>query len=237
VKVLVVIPTYNERENMERLLGRVLNVDPGIEVLVVDDNSPDGTGVLVETLAQSYPRIHLLKRESKQGLGPAYIAGFRWGLARHFEAFMEMDADLSHRPRYIPKFLSLIQSHDLVIGSRWVKGGGIANWPFSRVLLSRMASIYSRVILGIPVCDLTAGFICYRRSVLESLPLDQLHSDGYGFQIEMKYRSWLKGFRIVEFPIWFTDRKVGDSKISRRIVFEALKIVWLLRFQKNQLRR
>lgn len=231
MKILIVIPTYNECDNIERLLGRILNVDPGIEVLVVDDNSPDGTGQLVESLTKNYPRVHLLKRPGKQGLGPAYIAGFRWGLARDYQFFMEMDADLSHRPRYIPRFLEHIKNFDVVIGSRWVRGGGIANWPLTRVLLSRMASLYSRLILGIPVNDLTAGFICYRRAVLERLPLDQLHSDGYSFQIEMKYRAWKMGFKLFEFPIWFTDRKAGDSKISKRIVIEALKIVWLLRFK------
>lgn len=230
MKILVVIPTYNEKENIEKLLGRLLNVDPGIDALVVDDNSPDGTGELVEQLTRNYPRVHLLKRPGKQGLGPAYIAGFKWGLQRDYDAFMEMDADLSHRPRYVPTFLKEIQSHDMVIGSRWVRGGGIANWPLHRVILSRVASLYSRIILGIPVYDLTAGFICYRRQVLENLPLNELHSDGYSFQIEMKYRAWRRGFKLKEFPIWFTDRKAGDSKISRRIVLEALKIVWLLRF-------
>jgi len=234
VKILVVIPTYNERENIEKLLGRLLNIDPEINALVVDDNSPDGTGQLVESLTKNYPRIHLLKRPGKQGLGPAYIAGFKWGLARDYDAFMEMDADLSHRPRYVPTFLKEIRNHDVVIGSRWVKDGGIANWPFYRIFLSRTASLYSRIILGVPVYDLTAGFICYRRAVLEALPLNELHSDGYSFQIEMKYRAWRLGFKFKEFPIWFTDRKAGDSKISRHIIFEALWIVWLLRFPRRQ---
>lgn len=232
MKSLIIIPTYNESGNIPKLLGRLLNVSPDIDMLVVDDNSPDGTGKMVEGFSHQYPRIHLLSRTQKEGIGPAYIAGFKWGLARGYDAFMEMDADLSHRPRYIPRFLEEIKTYDFVIGSRWIKGGGIANWPFGRVMLSRLASIYSRMILGVSVNDTTAGFICYRRAVLESLPLDDLHSDGYGFQIEMKYRAVRKGFSFKEIPIMFTDRKNGTSKISRTIVWEALWLVWKLRFSK-----
>ncbi len=235
MKTLIVIPTYNEKDNILRLLERVLKIDSGLEVLVVDDNSPDGTAGLVEQFRRKHPRVHLLNRPQKQGIGPAYIAGFKWGLARPYDAFMEMDADLSHRPRYLPKFLENIKKFDLVVGSRWMKGGRIANWPLSRVLLSRMASLYCKLILWVPVADMTAGFVCYRRSVLEGVNLDGIHSDGYCFQIEMKYRALLKGFTIKEIPILFTDRRVGSSKISRRIVFEALLVTWLLRFKKRNL--
>ncbi|MCM8776630.1 MAG: polyprenol monophosphomannose synthase, partial [Candidatus Omnitrophica bacterium] len=175
-------------------------------------------------------RIHLLEREKKQGIGPAYIAGFKWALARDYEAVIEMDADLSHRPRYLPTFLEEIQKYDVVAGSRWIKGGGIANWSLSRVLLSRLANLYSRWVLGVPIYDLTGGFTCYRRRVLEEIDLDAIRSDGYSFQIEMKYRVLKKNFRLHEIPIWFTDRKAGASKISRKIVWEALGIVWFLKF-------
>lgn len=232
MKLLICIPTYNEKENIPLLLGRLLNVHPEIEILVIDDNSPDGTGDLVEGFTKTNSRIHILRRPGKMGLGSAYLAAFQWGLTNGFDAMMEMDADLSHRPRYIPKFLEALKTNDLVVGSRWIEGGRIANWPWQRVLLSRYASIYSRMILGVPIYDLTAGYVCYRREVLEAINLDSIHSDGYCFQIEMKYRTLQKGFRIQEIPITFTDRKIGNSKISRRIVWEALWMVWRLRFTK-----
>lgn len=230
MKTLIVVPTYNERENIERLLDRVLAVADAIEVLVVDDNSPDGTAAAVAAYMQKNSRVHILNRPGKQGLGPAYIAGFRWALARDYDVIMEMDADLSHRPRYLPAFLETIQRCDIAVGSRWVRGGKIANWPFHRVWLSRMASLYSRLILGIHVRDMTAGFIAYRRQVLENLNLETIRADGYSFQIEMKYRAYQRGYKICEIPITFTDRRIGQSKISRRIVFEALLLVWFLRF-------
>lgn len=229
MKLLIIVPTYNESENIGKLIGRLLNMPENIEVLVVDDNSPDGTGDLVADWTKTRPRLHLLSREKKMGLGPAYLAGFRWALQRNYDAVLEMDADLSHRPRYIPRFLDLLNSYDVVAGSRWMRGGRIANWPVSRVLLSRIANLYASMILGVSLKDLTGGFTCYRRAVLETLDLDRIHSDGYSFQIEMKYRSLQAGFRVGEFPITFTDRKFGDSKISRRIVWEALLIVWALR--------
>jgi dolichol-phosphate mannosyltransferase len=235
MKILIVIPTYNERDNIERLLGRLLNLRPDLEMLVVDDNSPDGTGELVRQISQANSRIHLLSRTQKNGIGPAYIAGFKWGLARDYDVLIEMDADLSHRPRYLPKFIELLENHDVVAGSRWMPGGGIANWPINRVLLSRFANIYSRLVMGVPIYDLTGGYTAYRRAVLETIGLEDVRSDGYCFQIEMKYRSFLKGFRIVETPIWFTDRKAGDSKISRHIVYEALLMVWRLRFNRRRL--
>jgi dolichol-phosphate mannosyltransferase len=235
MKLLICIPTYNEKENIPKLLGRLLNVDAGIEVLVIDDNSPDGTGDLVQGFAERNPRIHLIRRAGKMGLGSAYRAAFRWGIQSQFDAMMEMDADLSHRPRYIPKFLEALRANDLVVGSRWVEGGRIANWPWPRVLLSRMASVYSKIILGVPICDLTAGYVCYKREVLEEIGLDSIRSDGYCFQIEMKYRAAQKGYKIKEIPITFTDRKSGDSKISRRIVWEALWMVWMLRFVRHSI--
>lgn len=233
MKILIIIPTYNEMDNIGNLVGRLMNVRPDLEVLVVDDNSPDGTGKQVQSWAETNPRIHLLERAKKMGIGPAYLAGFHWALARDYEIIIEMDADLSHRPRYLPKFFETLQNYDVVIGSRWMKGGGIANWTFWRVVLSRLANVYSRLVLGIPVKDLTGGFTGYRRHVLESLNLDEIHSDGYCFQIEMKYRSFQKKFRLIEIPIQFPDRKAGESKISRKIVFEALFIVWFLKFTRH----
>ncbi len=234
MKILIVIPTYNEKENIERLLGRLLNLRQDLEILVVDDNSPDGTGQLVESFTRKEPRIHLLKRATKQGIGPAYIAGFKWALARDYDFIMEMDADLSHRPRYLPQFFEAAKKYDVVAGSRWTRGGRIANWPFIRLVLSRSANIYSKWVLGTWVDDLTGGFTGYRRKVLETLDLDNIHSDGYCFQIEMKYRALKKNFSLVEIPILFTDRKAGDSKISRRIIFEALIMVWFLRFNSHR---
>lgn len=233
MRLLIVTPTYNERDNIEHLIKRVLKVSPPIEILVVDDNSPDGTAKIVRQIVLKNPRVHLLERPEKNGIGPAYIAGFKWALARDYEAVMEMDADLSHRPRYIPKFLEGLQRYDVVAGSRWMKGGLIVNWPFSRILLSRLANIYCKWVLGVEVCDLTGGFNGYRRQVLETIDLDSIHSDGYSFQIEMKCRSLKQNFKLLEIPIVFTDRKRGDSKISRRIVWEALLIVWVLRFMKH----
>lgn len=229
MKILICVPTYNERGNIARLLGRLLNIRPDIDILVIDDNSPDGTGEMVEGFSKQSPRIKLLRREKKRGIGPAYVAGFRWGLERGYDVFVEMDADLSHRPRYLPKFFEAIERYDLVVGSRWMKGGRIANWAFRRILLSRLANIYCRWVLQVPVFDMTAGFVCYRREVLERLDLTRIHSDGYSFQIEMKYRALQHGFKLLEIPIAFTNRKDGNSKISRRIVFEALLMVWVLK--------
>lgn len=230
MKPLIIIPTYNEKENISKLLGRLLNLDPNLEMLVVDDNSPDGTGDIVKEHTENHPRIHLLSRRKKDGLGQAYRAGFKWGLERDYDVMIEMDADLSHRPRYIPKFLETLKKYDVAVGSRWVPGGGVANWGIDRILLSRCASLYARTILGVSVRDLTAGFVGYRREFLKNLNLDAIQSDGYSFQIEMKYRALRNGFSVKEFPIRFTDRKYGKSKISRHIVLEALAVVWILRF-------
>lgn len=234
MKTLVIIPTYNEIDNIEKLLGRLLNVLPILEVLVVDDNSPDGTGQLVKRLTEQHPRIHLLSRKEKNGIGPAYIAGFNWGLSRDFDVLIEMDADLSHRPRYLPKFIEVLKQADVAAGSRWIPRGGVSNWSWSRVLLSRWANIYSRLILGVPIRDLTGGYTAWKRHVLEGINLSDVRSDGYCFQIEMKYRAFCRGFKIVETPIQFTDRKAGESKISRRIVIEALFMVWILRANRKR---
>ena len=235
MKPLIVIPTYNERENIPKLLSRLLGMDPVIEVLVVDDNSPDGTAKLVEEYAQNTSRIHLLERPKKCGIGPAYIAGFQWALQQEYDVIMEMDADLSHDPVYVPQFFVALQTCDVVVGSRWVKGGRLADWPFSRVLLSRLANLYSQGVLNVRIRDWTAGFVAYRRAVLEAINLEEIHSDGYSFQIEMKFRSLKNGFRVHEIPITFTDRKAGESKISRRIVLEALLMVVYLRLIEKRL--
>lgn len=229
MKPLVVIPTYNEKDNIEILINRLVHLGLGLHVLVVDDHSPDGTGQLVEDLAQQLPSVHVLHRPKKDGIGPAYIAGFQWALKRDYDVVIEMDADMSHRPRYLKEFLKWIKDYDMVFGSRWIRGGRICNWPFHRVLLSRLANVYAAQVLRVPLKDWTGGFNCYRRSVLEQLDLDSIHSDGYSFQIEMKYRVAMKKFKVLEIPITFTDRKAGASKISKSIVWEALFLVWKLK--------
>ena len=231
VEALVVIPTYNERDNIERLIRTLLALPVDLAVLVVDDDSPDGTGRIVEDLARAEPRVSILHREKKLGLGTAYIAGFKWALARTDARYVfEMDADFSHDPAAIPRFLERIRDADVVIGSRYVEGVTVVNWPLSRLILSISANIYTRVVTGMPLHDATGGFKCFRREVLMALPLDQIKSDGYSFQIEMNFHAWKQGFRIVEIPILFTDRLVGASKMSRRIIWEAAFMVWKLRF-------
>lgn len=226
----VVIPTYNERENIGELIPRVLEI-PRFRVLVVDDNSPDGTAEIVRDLARGEPRIGLLSRPGKQGLGRAYLAGFRRALDEGAEFICEMDADFSHDPRYLPDLLAAAETrYDLVLGSRYVRGGGTVNWGLARQLISRGGNVYARAILGLPISDATGGFRCYRRRVLETLDLGAIQSNGYSFQIEMVYRTRRAGFRVGEVPIIFPDRRVGQSKMSRRIVLEALLTVWRLRF-------
>jgi len=228
---LVIIPTYNERENLPRIVPQVLAQHPSLDVLVVDDGSPDGTGVLADELAAREPRVHVLHREGKQGLGTAYLAGFRWGLERGYDYLFEMDADFSHDPAHIPQFLDAINVADLVLGSRYLDGRvTVVNWPMGRLLLSYFANIYARVVTGMPVADATGGFKCFRREVLEALELDKVESNGYAFQIEMSFRAWKKGFRIREIPIMFVDRNIGESKMSKRIVREAVWRVWRLRW-------
>ncbi len=237
LKTLVIIPTYNEKENIRNIVPTVLAQAPNVEVLVVDDGSPDGTGGIVKEMAASNPRVHLLERSGKQGLGMAYIAGFKWGLANGFDCLMEMDADFSHDPKEIPNFLKAIESHDLVLGSRYKDGVRVVNWPLSRLFLSKGASYYVRIITGLPVADPTGGFKCFRRRVLESLDLDAVRSNGYTFQIEMSYKTWMKGFRVAEIPITFADRFAGRSKMSGHIVREALWMVWALALANGFRRR
>jgi dolichol-phosphate mannosyltransferase len=231
VEVLVVVPTYNERDNIERVLSDLLALDVDLSVLVVDDNSPDGTGQLVDEIRSRESRVHAIHRPGKMGLGSAYITGFKWALAETDAQFIfEMDADFSHDPNAIPEFLVQTPEADLVIGSRYLDGITVMNWPLRRLALSVGANIYTRIITGMPVKDATGGFKCFRRKVLEALPLDSIRSDGYSFQIEMNYHAWKRNFRIIEIPIVFVDRQQGASKMSRRIVYEAAFLVWKLRF-------
>lgn len=228
----VVIPTYNERENIAELIQRILEMSR-FRVLVVDDNSPDGTAAVVATLAADEPRVGLLLRPEKRGLGSAYVAGFRRALAEGAAFICEMDADFSHDPSYLPQLLAAAETrYDLALGSRYIRGGGTTDWGIVRQLISRGGNLYARAILGLPVMDATGGFRCYRRRVLETINLDDIQSNGYAFQIELVYRTLRAGFRIGELPIIFPDRRVGRSKMSRRIVLEALINVWRLRFRK-----
>jgi dolichol-phosphate mannosyltransferase len=231
-KTLVVIPTYNEIENIGPITKAVLSrTPPNVHVLVVDDGSPDGTGSRADELSASDPRIHVLHRTKKEGLGPAYIAGFRWGFSQSFDRLIEMDADFSHNPEFLPTMLSLLNEHDFVIGSRYVSGGGTVNWGLVRKIISRGGSLYARTVLGAPIRDFTGGFNGWNRKVLEAIDLGTLEAGGYSFQIELKYRAYKKGFRCKEFPILFEDRRVGKSKMSSKIVFEALALVPKLRFK------
>jgi dolichol-phosphate mannosyltransferase len=232
---LVVIPTYNERGNLEPIVREVLETDKSLEILIVDDNSPDKTGELADELARSQPRLHVLHRARKEGLGRAYLAGFGWALKGDFDPIFEMDADFSHDPRYLPRFLEAIRNGaDLVLGSRYVQGGGTVNWGLTRQAVSRGGSLYARTILGVHVRDLTGGFKCFRRSTLQGLGLDTVQSTGYSFQIELTYRAIRRGFKVVEIPIVFEDRRVGQSKMSRRIFVEAASMVWKLRFSSGR---
>ncbi|MGI5865345.1 MAG: polyprenol monophosphomannose synthase [Myxococcales bacterium] len=227
---LVIIPTYNEAENVGPICAAVLEAEPRADILIVDDNSPDGTGEKANALAREEPRIHVLHRQAKEGLGRAYIAGFEWALARPYRYIFEMDADFSHDPRVLPRFLAEMDAGaDLVLGSRYVEGGGTVNWGIGRQILSRGGSLYARSVLGIGVRDLTGGFKCFRREVLESLDLPSVKSAGYAFQIELTYRAIQRGFRVKEIPIVFEDRRVGQSKMSRKIFVEAVTMVWKLR--------
>ncbi|HSE67209.1 MAG TPA: polyprenol monophosphomannose synthase [Gemmatimonadales bacterium] len=230
-RVLVIVPTYNEATNLPQIVPAILRQDPRIEVLVVDDNSPDGTGDLADRMSQAKPRVHVLHRLAKEGLGRAYLAGFRWALDHGFQAVFEMDADFSHDPEFLPEFLREIEDADLVLGSRYATGVNVINWPISRLLLSLFANLYARWITGLPLTDSTGGFKCFRREVLEAIPLERVRSNGYAFQIEMSFRAWKKGFRLTEIPIIFHDRVEGHSKMSKRIVREAIWMVWWLRLQ------
>lgn len=228
-RALVVIPTYNEADNIHQLIPRILGEGAHFEVLVVDDNSPDGTADAVQALQKTDSRVHLLQREKKMGLGTAYVAGFKYAIANGFDFVFEMDADFSHDPDELPRLFRKAQDCDLVIGSRYVSGVNVVNWPMRRLLLSYMANVYTRWITGMPVRDATGGFKCYRRKVLEAINLGAIHSNGYAFQIEMNFLSWKKGFRICELPIVFVDRRVGISKMSKNIISEAAWLVWKLK--------
>lgn len=227
---LVIVPTYKESENIEALARAVLQATPeSTHLLIVDDNSPDGTGEIADRLARETPRVQVLHREKKMGLGTAYVSGFRWGLEKGYKVLIEMDADFSHDPKYLPTVLQLMNEYDFVVGSRNIPGGGTVNWGLGRKILSRGGSLYARMILGAPITDFTGGFNAWKRQVLDSVQYQTLRSDGYSFQIELKYRAFRQGFRFKEFPIIFEDRKVGQSKMSSRIVFEALLRVWSFR--------
>jgi dolichol-phosphate mannosyltransferase len=230
-RALVVVPTYNEKENIRRLIATVLDEDPRLEMLIVDDGSPDGTGEIVDEIAAREPRVNCLHREKKMGLGTAYRAGFKWALARDYAFIFEMDADFSHDPNHLPQFLDAIKDADLVLGSRY-RGGKVTvvNWPMTRLLLSYGANIYARIVTGMKLDDSTGGFKCFRRTVLEGIDLDDVRSNGYAFQIEMSFRATRKGFRITEIPIVFVDRTEGTSKMSGHIVREAIFMVWRLRW-------
>lgn len=231
-KILIVIPTYNEISNIFKLLERIFALRlPRLEVLVVDDNSPDGTASLVKDLRKKNSHIHLLERAGKMGLGTAYVAGFRFAIEKQYDLIFEMDADLSHNPDDIPRILDEMAGYDLVIGSRYVTGVNVVNWPLSRLMLSVFANWYARTITGLPIKDSTSGFKCFRRRVLESIDIDRIRSDGYSFQIELHYLAWKKGFRIKEFPIIFIDRESGNSKMSRKVMIEAALMVWRLKFR------
>jgi dolichol-phosphate mannosyltransferase len=232
LKAMVVIPTYNEAENIERMVRTIRAMPEGIEVIIVDDGSPDGTGETADRMAREDRGVHVLHRKGKLGLGSAYVEGFKFALRNGVDVVMEMDADFSHDPAALPDFLAKVREADLVIGSRYRNGVRVINWSFKRLLLSKLATIYVNFVTGLPaslVSDATAGFKCYRRAVLESIDLDRIHSNGYAFQIEMKYRAHRKGFRLAEIPITFNDRRVGQSKMNGRIIFEALWVCWRLR--------
>ena len=233
MKTLIIIPTYNELENLRPLLQEIFSYAPETDVLIVDDNSPDGTGKLADEIHNENPQVHVLHRAGKLGLGTAYIAGFKYAVAHDYDAAFEMDADFSHDPRYLPNFLKAIEHADLVIGSRYIPGGGTPNWSFLRRFISGGGNIFARFMLGIPVQDCTAGFRCYRCQVLESIDLDTIQSQGYAFQVEMAYRVMRQGFKIVETPIVFMDRRIGKSKMSRKIVIEAFIYVLRARFGKK----
>jgi dolichol-phosphate mannosyltransferase len=233
-EALIVVPTYNERDNVREISARLLAGLPGTELLFVDDNSPDGTGAVLDELAAAEPRLHVMHRAGKLGLGTAYIEGFGWGLARRYDYLFEMDADGSHDPKYLRQMLALAQDGaDVVIGSRYVPGGGTENWGLGRQLISRGGGFYARTVLGIEVRDVTAGFICWRAAALEAINLSTITSNGYSFQIEMKYRAIQHHLRVVETPIKFIDRRVGQSKMSRAIFIEGMLKVWALRFKRS----
>lgn len=229
-KVLVIVPTYNEIENVERMINTVLSLPEEPDILIVDDNSPDGTGSKVNEIKKSKEKVRLIQRTGKLGLGTAYIEGFKYALKNGYDFIIEMDCDFSHDPKDISRLLKEINGYDLVIGSRYIQGVNVVNWPLKRLILSMGASLYTRIITGMPLKDATSGFKCFRKEVIESIDLENIHSNGYSFQIEMHYKTWKKKFRIKEMPIIFTDRIDGHSKMGKAIVREAIFMVWKLRF-------
>jgi dolichol-phosphate mannosyltransferase len=220
-RALVLMPTYNEKDNIEKISRQVIAIDPRIEILIIDDNSPDGTGQIADRLFAENPRIKVLHRAGKQGLGRAYIAGFHFGIEHKYDYILEMDADFSHQPKYLVDHLKNIQTCDISLGSRYINGGGVENWPKTRWAISYYANLYSRVVTGLPVRDATGGFKCFRRQVLETLELDRIRSNGYSFQIEVSFRAWLHGVKIRETPIIFVEREAGPSKFYKKIIYEA----------------
>lgn len=235
MKKMIIIATYNEKDNIEKMLAEVYENVPDVHVLVIDDNSPDKTYEIVENLAATKysGKLFLIKRAGKLGLGTAYVAGFNWGLARDYDAIGQMDADFSHNPKYLPSMFEALKTYDLVLGSRYVAGGGVVNWSFKRKLISRGGSLYAKIILGLPQNDLTGGFKCFRREVLETIDVNQLKSTGYSFQIETTYKTYLNGFKIKEIPIVFEDRVLGVSKMSGNIFKEAILMVLALRKNRD----
>lgn len=232
MKALVIIPTYNEADNIKKTIQLLFKSAKDVDVLVVDDKSPDKTANVVKKMMKKDKRISLIERKGKEGLGTAYIAGFKFALERDYDRILEMDADLSHDPAEVPNFLKASEEADLVIGSRYINGINVVHWPLRRLILSYGANIYSRVITGVPIHDTTSGFKCFRREVLEAVNLDEVHSGGYSFQIEMNFRAWCKGFRLKEIPIIFVDRTLGQSKMNFSIMVEAVKVVWKLKYHQ-----
>lgn len=230
MKTLIIIPTYNEKENIKKLIPEIKRVNKSVHILVVDDASKDGTAGVVKVFMKKDKTIKLIERNGKYGLGTAYVAGFKYAIKNKYDYIFEMDADFSHDPKYINDFLKNMKRYDLVIGSRYLNGISVINWPLRRLMLSKFATFYVRFITGLPLTDATSGFKCFRRKVLEAIDLDNIHSDGYSFQIEMHYKAWKKGFKIKEIPIIFVDRDTGASKMSKDIVFEAIWVVWKLKF-------
>ncbi len=230
-RVLVIVPTYNERDNVPKIVPLALAQDARIDILVIDDNSPDGTGAIADEIARVEPRVSVLHRPGKLGLGTAYLAGFRWGIEHRYDLLLQMDADFSHDPSHLPQFLDAARQYDVVLGSRYLEGRvTIVNWPIKRLLLSYYANVYARIVTGLPLWDATGGYKCFRRQVLEAIPLERVESQGYSFQIEMSFRAWRRGFKLGEIPIVFVDRTLGESKMSKRIVREAVFKVWKLRW-------
>ncbi len=232
MKSLVIIPTYNEKENIRDIIDAVLRVTPESHILIVDDNSPDGTARIVKELMQTDNRIHILEREKKMGLGTAYVAGFKYAIKEGYDCVVQMDADFSHNPEDIPRLFQELGEYDLVIGSRYVDGISVVNWPLSRLFLSYFANVYARIVTGVPIKDLTGGFKCIKIDVLKNIDLDRVRADGYGFQIEINFLAYMNGFRLKEIPIIFIDRRAGYSKMSKKIIWEAFWLVWKLRLER-----